>query len=195
MLCKGCPFFATSLKDCWNGESLQVELPDVDSNTFNTVMEWVYRLSKPAGLEIYYNHMKVARLYKFVDFLMMENEKNALIDAYASRMLSITFADLQNIYNLELSHTKLFSLALRNCVRLFIELPSLFQDDEPHRSYQRIQDPALLITVLDCIRDYHINPWKEASTSNCQERHDHTSTPSCAGFDVKKASSIPVHSQ
>lgn len=99
LLCTNSMFFARALKKEWaEGEARQVDLPDVDPDTFEIWAKWLYtgRLCYAAtnrdedfSIWLPKEWVRWAKIYALGDFLQDTDLKDAAIDAHVENMLEL----------------------------------------------------------------------------------------------------------
>lgn len=129
------PYFATRLKDCWDGRQDEIELTGVSTWAFEVVIDWMYSgvvpdyVSKESGgrgplLDV------LPELYHAADVLMMTQLQNELVDTYLAHGRQSggawTLTGVRSAHVYEIVHTPLYQLVLKSCVRnLMKRLPKV----------------------------------------------------------------------
>lgn len=75
MLVAKSPFFATCLKDCWNGNTNKVQLKDEVPSAFEVLVDWLYTESLPSHLfqKLVVQIKTFVNTYKLAAVLIVEN--------------------------------------------------------------------------------------------------------------------------
>ncbi|KAK5942552.1 hypothetical protein PMZ80_005117 [Knufia obscura] len=145
------PYFAASLKECWNNNKVPQEttLEDADPADFDAVVHWLYEKKLPAyklgrtceadeddsgdeSTTAFVSCGRLSSIYKLANFLMMHDLQNALIDAdiYDSKTNHRCYAlsGLSEIFDLELANTPLYQMALRSYCEDTIDRKAISED-------------------------------------------------------------------
>lgn len=167
------PYFATRLKDCWDGKTAEpILLQDVDECGFNTVIDWIYTRQLPqeiANPGAERDNGMADAAYKAADVLMISDLQNALIDnelrLLEGRMECWHLKALKTKHDLGIGHTPYYQLVLRHCVRTIMGCDFLDQDPTDDGLEILTACPEALKELAQLMRAYHKQPfgpiWEE----------------------------------
>lgn len=132
------PYFAASLKECWNNNKVPKEttLEDADPADFDAVVHWIYEQKLPTyrldrssegGSEddsddestgVFVSFGRLPSIYGLANFLMMHDLQDALLDADLEDLrkneTSYRLVGIAQIFDLQLTSTPLYEVALRS---------------------------------------------------------------------------------
>lgn len=164
------PFFRTILKDCWNNKKEEVELPNISSDGFDIVVDWIYSGQLPDRLKGYSKHSSydwegTLQAYKAADMLMIDKLQNDLIAheiaLFAKHKLAWRFYRLQDVYDNDLCHTKYYQFVLKCAVsRMMSNLDQSTAMWEENVKYVE-GNPQVLADLLTKSREWAQKPWKD----------------------------------
>jgi len=177
------PYFAASLKYCWNGDTDEVYLNE-DANAFGHFTNWMFRgtvpvvdLGSPEGLAA------ITAFYKLADFLLVEDLRNLIMDAILKYLKDntwdVNFFSLFSLREQNLRTTPLYKLFLRSSVRLFVRGPDRFEDGGDNDIGFLSDKPELMLDILEGVRDYNKKPWDLVWKCHRCEFHEHEESTIC----------------
>ncbi|KAK5948919.1 hypothetical protein OHC33_010005 [Knufia fluminis] len=178
------PYFATSLKHCWNGKRNKVDLLNEDCTAFEAFVDWLYKEGPTAHIfegEIL-NISYLAACYKLADKFMIESLKNQLVNDLRTKCMQSNsrfgFDAVLVLHKCELCQTKLYQLAMRSSVCFFVECPEAFEADRG--GLDEIHEvPELAKDIMEHIRQYNKDPWEDFWEEPRCTYHDHTDGRKC----------------
>lgn len=181
------PYFASRLKDCWDGkdnESLTLE--DVSVEGFEVVADWIYSNTLPERTKTYNGvrdvkyYIKVA--YKAADQLVMEVLQNKLIDVLIERHRQPSWSrhGLTNLHDIGLMHTPFYQLMLRDHIVNTIGPAYALNDDQSAKVVEQINGyPEIMADLISGIHKYSKAPWKAATQGDQCVYHIHADGKKC----------------
>lgn len=165
------------MKQCWDGGQREVDIPDVDVQGFEVVVDWMYSGMLPQRATTYepgkndpfqvLNHA-----YKAADRLMMPKLQNALIDVFLNVMLENNMKPrldyIRTLCRMNMTNTPYFEMVVMWVVQSMATRPiasELFS-----QSMDGMEDyPEALKTIIRYMNEYRIEPWSfDANTSRCR---------------------------
>jgi len=184
------PYFATSLKDCWNGKTNEIDLTDEDSSAFDVFVDWLYEdsvsVSTPMGAAEYWPEaytILLLKVFKLADKFMVNEMKNSLLDVVKDCFKKLgRAANINALCALrfhEGSDTQLYRMFLRDCVALYMKAPARFDGDKGGMG-KLLENPEVAKDMLESIREYNKAPWGPMHEAERCEYHGHTDGSKCA---------------
>ncbi|KAK5087335.1 hypothetical protein LTR70_002176 [Exophiala xenobiotica] len=183
------PYFATSLKDCWNGKTNDIDLTDEDTSAFDVFVDWLYEgsigvpRSIGVGEDLFATHtILTLKVFRLAEKFMINEMKNSLLDAvkdcFAKRRHSANILALSDLHSHEGSDTQLYRMFLRDCVARYMKSPACFEGDKNGMG-ELMEDPKVAKDMLENIREYNKAPWGFMYEAEGCEYHDHTDGSKC----------------
>lgn len=178
LLCAKCPYFAARLKACWNNDDEEVWLEDAEPKDFGVAVDWMYCAELPlyftsssSGDKFTY-FRSMPTVYKLADKLMMVDLQNALIVSFLEHNqkyhLISTFFSVVDVVELDLCHTPLYQLMIRDAVKHYLDKDcSQTQIEETVAKLSKY--PNLLHDVFILITKYHQHPWAKLSPADASQ--------------------------
>lgn len=181
------PYFATRLKDCWDGKQDEIELTGVSTRAFEVVIDWMYSgvvpdyVSKESGgrgplLDV------LPELYHAADVLMMTQLQNELVDTYLVHGRQSggawTLTGVRSAHVYEIVNTPLYQLILKSCVRNLMKAPT--ESDKFDEKVAAIeQHSQAVLDVLRIINKYQHEQWSNPWKGDWCEFHIHPEGETC----------------
>ena len=178
-------WFAARLNGRWQCEPIEIEMEDESTDTFDWILGYMFGcevgcIDNPGFRAFLY---RMAPVYKLADKLLMTSLKNEIIDLVLEMMTegkkASSFKDVFSLWELDLSSTELYRLALRDSVRYFVPRPSQFHLARPSMM-SLYAEPDPVKQVFECIQEYNAIPWNQPSKEGGCEYPDHSDRSSCS---------------
>lgn len=175
-------FFAARLKDDWNDGTNEISLDSEIPYVFASLLDWMFTGKFNMAVEdVEDNITEISLLYKLADFLLIAPAKNDLIDLMLLDLKTTdtyyTFGGLRYIWEADGRETKLFTLALRSCVKEFMRAKK--QKTESSLTEALNDVPDVMLAALRSIAEYNCEPWKQVYDQDRCQYHDHSDGSSC----------------
>lgn len=165
------PYFRVLLKSCWSGEKDEIEIPDIPSDGFNVVVDWMYSGQLPDKVKVYTkgnssNAFQIAlNTYKAADVLMITQLQNAIIEneaaIFAEHRLHWNCDRLKSISEKDLTHTAYYRFVLKS-VLMNMMTSSKQSTKEWEKDVKCIEDnPMILIDLLTGVKEWQQKTWED----------------------------------
>lgn len=181
-MCSKSPYFAASLKTCWNGVSNDVYLQE-DADAFVQFVNWLFEGTVPeVNLNTCSGLADVVAFYKLADFLLIETLKNDIIDATLKYLEQKTWAF--NFFSLcyareHISGTQFYKLVLRSSVRMFMNGPESFREGADNDIAFLHAKAELMLEIITGVREYNEKPYAQVWKCSRCEYHEHEQSDIC----------------
>ena len=182
LLIEKSPYFAASLKTCWN-QTNEVFLSG-NPEAFAHVVNWLFRdIIPPVDLSCCEGLASVTAFYKAADFLLIETLKNDIVDGvlryletnnWAFNFYSVSF--LRDHY---LEDRSLYKLVFRSAIRFFMNGPESFEDGGDNDLSFLIDKPELMVEIMQGIREFNKTPYDQVWKCHKCEYHEHEESCIC----------------
>ena len=181
------PYFATRLKDCWDGTQAEIELTHVSTRSFEVAIDWMYSESVPEYVPKKIGDkgpllIDLAELYQVADLLMITQLQNQLVDTelHDARELENhwTLAGVVSAHVHGVTHTPLYQLILKDYVKHMLDEP-LGVNAFRNKTAILQEHPQAAIDVLHTIHDYNRSKWAYPCNGNFCEFHVHPDGQIC----------------
>lgn len=185
LLVKKSVYFATRLKDCWDGKKDEpLEMTHVDVNGFEVVVDFLYNNALPERITDHddLNDMNpVLKAYKAADQLAMFQLQNALVDSNVSQFRKLQryweLHGILDVHKFGLQHTPLYKLMLQSCVE---ELGKRLHKGVRDKQLSLLaKHPEAVLDVVKCMSEFIDKPWKEPYNQPYCRYHIHEDNQKC----------------
>lgn len=182
-LCAKSPYFAASLKSCWNGNTNELYL-DEDANAFGHFTNWLFQDTIPTiDLGSCEGLAEITAFYKLADFLLVEDLRNVILDAVLkylkTNLWAFGFFSLFHLREQNLQTTPLYKLVLRSSVRAFVNGPERFEEGAAEDTEFLRGKPELMMDIIDGVREYNKKPYDQVWKCHPCEYHEHEESAIC----------------
>ncbi|KAK5957782.1 hypothetical protein OHC33_000971 [Knufia fluminis] len=178
-------WFAARMKENWKREPNEVNLEHHESTAFDIVLNWMFGCDIDSEPSLLVNALlqKLGPAYKLASELLMYPLQNAIVDAslanQRNRIANPSFAAIVMLWDMDLSTTELFRMALRariRCVMLWSSKMSLNKIPGIAEVYAR---PDLLKLVFQTTYEYNAAAWPRVFDAPRCTYHEHSDGESC----------------
>lgn len=187
LLMDSSPYFATRLKDCWDGKQVEIEQINVSTRAFEVIIDWMYSGVVPDYATQVSDNLssfadRLPEMYRAADVLMMTKLQNRLVDANLAssrqKPSSWSFLGVANAHLWEITHTPLYQLILKSRTKRLVDEPresDEFEDATDHvRPY-----PEAVMDVLRMTNKYLTEKWSKPCEGDWCEFHIHPDGETC----------------
>ncbi|KAK5957784.1 hypothetical protein OHC33_000973 [Knufia fluminis] len=194
------PYFAASLKECWNDNKVPQEttLENAEPADFDAVVHWIYEktlpsytLGQPSDKDDGFDKCtgfladfeQVRSIYRLANFLMMHDLQNKLtvadMEDLKNNSSSYTLPDIGNIFDLELGSTPYYQMALRSYCEDTISRKTVSESFKKDVQDPKV-DPQVLKDVFLLCEELRRTTWTLAKEKDECKYHIHPDGKKCA---------------